>query len=186
MTGLSEVDDFTPLISQKSIERLFLHDCKNLRSMDELRSLPKLRSLSLGGTSLPPDSLTEIAQMWPRLKLIQLQNEGWVTSLEPIRDLPLEILSVPECSRLKDISLVAGFTQLKSLFLSKVPFDSLDAITGLTNLNLLNLWNHDRFIDMEAVASLPRLRKLILKASWVGAPVVPLHRPMLQNLMAAV
>ena len=162
LTGLTEVEDFTPLISQHALDYLDLHDCHNLTDIDVLYPLTRLRSLSLGSPSLPPGSLQKITEAWPQIRLLQLANADWVTSLDPVTALPLEVLSIPECSQVNDIRPIASLSRLRRLLVAQVQFESLEPITKLRKLNLLNLWDHDRDIDLPSITRLPKLRTLSL------------------------
>jgi hypothetical protein len=174
LPGLDEVEDFTPLSSQPALRHLVLQYCKNLKDIESLRPLTALRALILRGASLQTGSEDEIVNTWPRMTQLELMNASWITSLESVATLPLEILTAVSCPKLTDIAPIAHLHRLKFLSLFDSPVSDLRPIAGLSRLTTLVLGGHERVIDLNLLAGLPRLRQLRLFAVSSDTDLTPL------------
>ena len=174
LPGLAEVDDFSPLASQPALKKLLLYGCKNLKNIDDLNRLTGLQGLTLASASLPEGSMNQIVNTWPRLTHLETIDAGWVTSLEPISALPLEILSATVCPDLTDIAPIMDLHRLRWLSLFKSPVSDIRPVTALRRLKTLVLGGHDRVIDLTPISSLPRLRNLRLLAVTEDTDLSPL------------
>ena len=144
LPDLGEEADFGYLRSQPALKYIYLTGCSNLKSLDPLRPLTNLRSLSLGSSMLPSGSIEEVVRTWPRLEELQLMGAEWVTSVTSIAGLPLKGLTLNQCPNLDSISPIAKLDRLRWLYLFSTPFRDLGPLKALSNLRIVSLGMHRR------------------------------------------
>ncbi len=174
LSGLADIQDFTPLERQPALKSIYLEGCTNLTSLDALRPLIALRRLTLGSASLPAGSIDEIVNAWPHLDVLQLIETDWITRLDPVTVLPLEVLTISRCPKLTDITPVEHLTRLEWLVLAEIAVSDLRPIIGLSRLKTLGVGHRDHVIDLTPIACLPKLRRLRLYEAAKGTDLTPL------------
>lgn len=176
LPDLDDVTDFTSLLSQSSLRSLYLTKCKNLKSLEPIRHLSSLRYLTLGAASLSPGSIEEIARRWPRLRMLQLMDAPWLTSIEPITALPLEIITLNECGNLADINPIAQLDRLGTLFFFDNQSTDLRPLSALGRLAEVRLGGSGRTIDLSPLANLPKLKSIYLRNVSEDTDLSPLSK----------
>lgn len=173
---LDDVEDFTFLSSQRGLRSLLLYGCKHLTTIDPLRPLDRLKRLTLGGASLPPDRWDQIPATWPHLDTLQLADAAYVDNIDCLASLPLEHLHLSGCPGLADITPVGSLSRLSYLSLDNVPFSDLSPVSGLSRLTILSLGGRHATPDLSPIASLPRIRRIYLKDVPEDTDLAPLAR----------
>ena len=176
LPDLDAVTDFTPLLSQSSLKNLYITRGINLRSLEPIRHLSSLRSLTLGATSLTPGSIEEIAWRWPSLTMLQLMGAPWLTSIAPIVALPLKVMTLNECENLADINPIAQLHRISTLFFFDNQTIDLSPISGLGRLAAINLGGSGRNIDLSPLANLSKLKSIYLRDASEDTDLSPLSK----------
>ena len=175
LSGLDNVTDFSPLYSHPALRCLGLYHCPGLTAMDALPPHGALRILGLGRAGLTAGSLAAIVEKYPRLRVMELLHNTWITDLKPLAGLPLKSLTVRGSSQLSNIEPIAHLSELTFLDIGgDIPVSDLAPIAGLKKLQHLMIGNSTRTLDLSPIGSLPRLRQLDMGDMTDNTDVSPL------------
>jgi internalin A len=167
------VSDWSPLLAQRSLRFLTLHDCPTLDTLDKLPLLDNLRGLRLDHSSLaagPRDLIDRV----PQLEVLHLSLSPWMDDLAPLTSLNLRSLGLLACESIVDFTPLAEMTHLDYLDLEGSGIGSLTPLGQLVNLETLRLGGCADVTDLTPLASLRRLRDLNIEGVSPGIDLAPL------------
>lgn len=99
------LSDYSPLQRSTALDALALRGSSQLRSLDQLPPLGKVRILFLTGSKLDHGALAALVSTAPRIHYLHLDNCDWVDDLTPLTALPnLEYLSIRQIAPGVDLS----------------------------------------------------------------------------------
>ncbi|MFC4055009.1 NACHT domain-containing protein [Actinomadura syzygii] len=167
------ITDYSPLQGQCALTTLWLVNCTNLTSLEELPPLRPMHSLSISGSRLS-GGLDEISRETPRLSTLSVNRCDWVMSLRPLSSLPLTALYMDDCQHASDFDALSPLTGLEILSMGGSSISNLEPLRHLRKLK--TLWLHDcqRLNDLQPLASLPRLKTLHIGGASPGLDLAPL------------
>lgn len=165
MTQLKELDlsemincsgEFQFLSSFTQLEKLNLSGCSVTDGFDFLSSMQNLRELDLSESNI--EHLPPFAPDCPLEKInLSLTPIADVQSLSGLQQLTELDLSM--CHNLTDCSSIAGLTSLKKVSVHGCPLATLDAFSGLSNLEVLDIGGIDA-TDLSPISPLAFLKEL--------------------------
>ena len=150
--------------SLDGIEHLMNLEVLNLRGnpihdVSPIAALPRLRELNLRDTNTPDlaaAGLDELAAL-PELRELNLRhNRG-----------PSHPESPDDHARIRDITVLSGFTRLERLDLRDNHIDDIAPLAGLTRLTRLDLGDNRLADDLRALSALTQLEHLNLRGNRV-------------------
>ncbi len=204
ITGLdlswADVTDISPLAALTELRSLNLLNNLDLTDIKPLESLSKLETLNLSGTLVK--SIKPLSKL-SELRSLVLDCEK-LRDITPLEGLPLEYLDVscaykslhplkklPELRRLRnldigdrleDLEIIGTLTQLEELCLLQLRTQTVAPLSGLMNLQRLDLSSLWFSTKLDPLAALPNLEDLNL--SWTnGLELSPIKKfPKLRKL----
>lgn len=196
----SDVIDISPLAALTELRSLNLLNNLDLTDIKPLESLSKLETLNLSGTLVK--SIKPLSKL-SELRSLVLDCEK-LRDITPLEGLPLEYLDVscaykslhplkklPELRRLRnldigdrleDLEIIGTLTQLEELCLLQLRTQTVAPLSGLMNLQRLDLSSLWFSTKLDPLISLPNLEDLNL--SWTnGLELSPIKKfPKLRKL----
>lgn len=171
--NLTDTIDFSPLLSQTSLERLSLDECPGLRELASLPSLRAVANLVIIRSSLR-SGLQDLTALAPKLRFLHINYSSWVDNLEPLTALPLEHLGLWGCRGITDFTSLAELPGLTFLDLEDTNIGDLTPISGLSKLETLWLRCCDNVTDLAPLAPLRKLRSLYIRDISAAIDLAPL------------
>ncbi len=152
-----KIKDISPLSKLTKLEVLYIssNGVSNLKPLEKLTQLTELNIFR-----------NRISNIKPLAKLTNLKKlsigRNPISDLTPLKNLKnLKSLSLVEIKELRDITPIAGLTQLTNLDLDTIHIDDLAPLAELKNLTKLNL-NDNYITDISALSELTNLTVLRL------------------------
>ncbi|WP_285729347.1 NACHT domain-containing protein [Nocardiopsis sp. ATB16-24] len=179
LRNLSSIEDYSPLRTQDGLKKLWLYNCPGLREVDLLPLSESIESLCLTRSNLDC-SLTEVTARAPRINSMNLGYCSWVSSIEAISNLNIKELVLDGLGPSIDLDPLRAQEGLKLLSLTGSGVQTLQPLSGLTQLRALYLDGCVNLQSLTPLASLPKLRHLSLVSSRPGIDLSPISE--LKNL----
>ena len=152
-----KIKDISPLSKLTKLEVLYIssNGVSNIKPLEKLTQLTELNIFR-----------NRISNIKPLAKLTNLKKLSIgcnpISDLTPLKNLKnLKSLSLVEIEDLRDITPIAGLTQLTNLNLDNIHIDDLAPLAELKNLTKLNL-NDNYITDISALSGLTNLTVLRL------------------------
>lgn len=170
------------LLAGLKLEELNLLECPNIADYSPLAQMKTLKSLSVGGSVACKDlsfvvplnleyfraseseegsrvDLSVLAGM-KHLRTLQIDHL-YNVDCATFAGLPLDTLTIDECSALLNVEAVGKMKSLRTLFLTNLPLRGIKFAEGLP-LQWLKLNGCSELADITPVATMPKLEKLSL------------------------
>lgn len=147
---------------------------KYLAEFEETNYATKIVGMSLSG--FKGKDLTGLADIFPLIKRLTIEKTSNIKSLNGIEKFKdLEDLRIEECSKLTDLSAIAGLSKLKEINTEK--FNSPVPVVGFIKKQPLNsLWISGNATDLDQLVEIQNLDSLDLNGSGsilTELPILP-------------
>ena len=165
--GRNPVSDLTPLKNLTKLQWLDLYFSNNVNDITVLGSMPKLKNLTLGGTTISDSDLMHLKNL-TELKRLSLDytNIGDITHLKNLAE--LEHLSL-NATNVSDITVLANMPKLTTLSLSNTNISDITPLLNLTKLKYLDL-SDNNISDITPLLNLTNLETLRLEGNPIKNP----------------
>ncbi|MFC3995779.1 NACHT domain-containing protein [Nocardiopsis sediminis] len=171
--GLDGVRDFSPISRRQNLVCLWLMDCNHLVDVTLLPLGDQMRELGIYGSRLSC-GLADIVAQAPRIERLNIADCPWISDIEPLSRLRLKSLVIG--GRVDDIGPLATQHQLAVLILIDSGVEDLTPLSGLLQLEQVNLGRCRNLTDLAPLASLGKLDTLVLTDARPGLDLAPLAR----------
>ncbi|ONI70634.1 hypothetical protein ALI144C_49355 [Actinosynnema sp. ALI-1.44] len=151
LSDVRTVHDFSPLAALGELTALGLEVPGTLTSLEPLRDIPGLRAFELMGPIAPPGGLPQLGRSLPHLRKLSFTDTQW----------------------LRDIAPLVLFERLTALTLSNVYVPTVEPLSALTDLAVLDL-GCTGIEDLSVLSSLPELTTVYLRGPVADLPPVAL------------
>ncbi|WP_017573478.1 NACHT domain-containing protein [Nocardiopsis halotolerans] len=168
---LDDVTDFDPLMSQRQLVQLWLIDCQNLASVEQLPLTGQIAGLGLLNPRLD-GGLVEVVARAPGITTLNLSDCPWVTDLEPLSALQLRELYIRDLPRVQDLSPLSLQHELQRLDLRGLLVEDLASL-GELELSELYLDGCKNLSSLTPLAANSHLRSLWLVDARPGLDLMP-------------
>lgn len=158
--GYCGISDISQLANLTDLKDLNIGVTEGVTSLEPLRGLTKLENVEVWGSIF--SDLSPLAER--DLKELHIRGyKGKSTSvLSKFKN--LSELEIAFCDGIKDISFLKDFTKLKRLILFTLPVSDLKPLSGLTNLEDLDI--STRASDLKPLSGLTKLRVLGVRGDF--------------------
>lgn len=164
--GLCEISDISLLANFKDLKDLGIGVTKSVTSLESLKDLTKLENVNVWGSNF--SDLSPLAERdLKKLHILGYTGKD-INVISKFKN--LSELEIAFCDGIKDISFLKDFTNLKRLILSTSKVSDLKPLSGLTNLEELDISSSNS--DLKPLSGLTNLR--ILGVSGEFSDLTPL------------
>lgn len=156
-----------------ALESVSLDSMNRLARLDGLRSTTTIRELRFSTSELTSLSGVEGCVDLQHISARAAPNLTSLTGLANARH--LTHITLPDCKALTSLDGIGGCEELTWLVIEGGAFSDISLLSNMKSLEFLSLRGCSKVTDISPVASLPKLRAMVLSGTGVDRSKVPQH-----------